>query len=315
MKTPASDFRTVADIVKVMRPRIAAGGFFAFCLGVLLGALENQVFNTTRIALGYLVVCLSDLSTHYSNDYFDARLTRARDRQKIFGGSDVLIRRPELRPLTLRIAVILTAISIVLAAVSVFLYGAPSELLLMTAAGNLLGWIYSAPPIRLSSRGLGEIAIAVGVGLGIPGAGYLVTKGRFDSLFLSLAIPFMMYGFVLSLSLEIPDMEDDLQAGKKTLVVRKGRSFSFLAVMALSSLATLSFFIYSTVAASLQIINLKVVTVLSSIPLATGITGFVKRREKREQADPLSAANIVALFLFNISTDLYLATLLICSRP
>jgi len=308
------NLRTIADILRIARIRIVAGGFLAFSLGVLLGTLGNQVFYATRVVLGYLVVCLTDLSTHYSNDYFDSRLTFVSRRQKIFGGSDILFRLPDLRQLSRRIAVILTVISMLLAAVSVLLYGAPGELLLMTAGGNLLGWFYSAPPLRLLSRGLGEIAIAVGVGLGIPGAGYLVTKGRFDSLFLFLAVPFMMYGFMLSLSLEIPDMEDDLRAGKNNLVVRKGRSFCFLAVMALSSLATVTFLIYSVAVASLQIINLKVITILSCMPIATGLTGFLKRPEEREEADRLSAAHIVALFLFNIFTDLYLAVLLICSR-
>ena len=307
VKHLASHFHTIADILRIIRPKIVAGGFLAFSLGVLLGTPGNQAFNTTRVALGYLAVCLTDLSTHYSNDYFDTGLGRVGNRQKAFGGSDVLIRRPELRTLALRIAVILTTISMALAVIAIYLHGAPSELLLMTAAGNLLGWIYSAPPLRLSSRGLGEIAIAVAVGLGIPAAGYLVTKGRFDPLFLSLTIPFLLYGFVLSLSLEIPDMEDDLQAGKNNLVVRRGRSFSFLAVMALSSLATITFLIYSASGVFLQIVNLSVITALSCMPLATGLMGFLKRPAKREEADRLSAANIAALFLFNLFADLYLA--------
>ena len=43
----------------------------------------------------------------------------------------------------------------------------------------LLGWAYSAPPLSLNSRGLGELSVALGFGILIPlGADY-VQRGAF----------------------------------------------------------------------------------------------------------------------------------------
>jgi 1,4-dihydroxy-2-naphthoate octaprenyltransferase len=303
------DLRTVADLLKITRVHIVAGGLAAYSLGVLLAVQENTELNFGRVVLGYLVVFLCDLSTHYSNDYFDARLSQSNVQTKAFGGSQILLKHPELRPLSRSIAIMLTLLSVALSALSVLLYGVPTEFLIITIAANLLGWLYSAPPICLSSSGLGEIAIALGTGIGIPGAGYFVTKGRVDYLFLLMAIPFTMYGFILSLSLEIPDMESDVKARKNNLVVRGGRTFSFSIIAALSFLATATLLTYAKTIVTP--IDLTVVTILSCIPLATGLAGLLKRPKKSEEANHLSAANIAALFLFNILIDLYLVLLLL----
>ena len=53
-----------------------------------------------------------------------------------------------------------------------------SGLLLIGLAGLFMGWAYSAPPLRLSRRGLGELSVGLGFGLVIPlGAAY-VQLGR-----------------------------------------------------------------------------------------------------------------------------------------
>jgi 1,4-dihydroxy-2-naphthoate octaprenyltransferase len=38
--------------------------------------------------------------------------------------------------------------------------------------GNLVGWFYSAPPLRLAYRGLGEFSTAATVGFLVPAMGY-----------------------------------------------------------------------------------------------------------------------------------------------
>lgn len=173
-----------------------------------------------------------------------------------------------------------------------------------------MGWFYSALPLRLSARGLGEIAIALGTGLLIPGTGYIVTKGKFDPLFLLFAMPFIMYGFTLSLSLEAPDMEDDIRVGKNNLVVRKGRGFTFSVIGALSFLATLSFLTYAKGVAPTTIIDFRVVVMISCIPLVVGLVGFFRRPEKRDVINRLSAAYIAALFLLNVLLNIYFIILL-----
>lgn len=300
----------VINVLKMIRLHIVAGGLLAFSLGTLLAVLGGAAFSPVRSALGYLIISIADLSTHYSNDYFDSSMGSYAEGGKTFGGSRILFKHPELRPLARSIAIALMLLSLILAIIFVLLYGAPSELLVIAIGANLLGWFYSALPLRLSARGLGEIAIALGTGLLIPGTGYIVTKGRFDPLFLLLAMPFTIYGFTLSLSLEVPDMEDDIRVGKNNLVVRKGRGFTFSVIGMLSFLATFAFLIYAKGVAPTAIIDFRVVAMISCIPLAVGLIGFLRRPENRNGINRLSAAYIAALFLFNVLMNMYLIILL-----
>jgi 1,4-dihydroxy-2-naphthoate octaprenyltransferase len=304
------DRYAVINILKVIRVHIVVGGFVAFALGTLLAILNGGLFNWFRCALGYLIVFLGDLSTHYSNDYYDAEVEQLSGKKKMFGGAGILLSHPELRPISRVIAIILSLISVSLAAVTVLFYSIPYWFFLVAVAANLLGWSYSAPPIRLSSRGLGETAIAVCTGLVIPGTGYLITKGQLDPQFFLLAIPFMAYGFMLSLSLEAPDMEDDIEVGKNNLVARKGKRFTFFTIMVLSGLATLFFFIDANIITLFEHVDLRVVTIFSFVPLCTGIAGFLGNPVNKKKADSFSGANILALFLFNIFVDAYFIALL-----
>jgi len=97
-----------------------------------------------------------------------------------------------------------------------------SGLLLIGLAGLFLGWAYSAPPLRLSGRGLGELSVGLGFGLVIPlGAAY-VQLGRVDMLALWAGLPF---AFLIALVLYInqfPDLRADSISGKRNWVVRLG---------------------------------------------------------------------------------------------
>ena len=178
------------------------------------------------------------------------------------------------------------------------------EFLIVVLVANLLGWIYSAPPLRLNSRGLGEITIAFVTGFIIPSAGYLVVKVRLDTQFLFLSIPFMMYGLVLSLSLETPDIETDRKGGKWNIAVRKGKRFIFSTIFALSFLATSTFLIYNWII-KYAIIDLKIVMFFSLMPLLTGFYGFLKVTDNRVDVKVPCFLNIVSLFLFNIFVNGY----------
>lgn len=96
-------------------------------------------------------------------------------------------------------------------------------LLLIGALGFGIGWAYSAPPIRLCARGLGETGVAVGFGVLIPlGAAY-VQLGRLDPVALWAGLPFaFLIAAVLYIN-QFPDYRADAATGKRNWVVRLGR--------------------------------------------------------------------------------------------
>jgi 1,4-dihydroxy-2-naphthoate octaprenyltransferase len=292
-------------ILRIIRLHIVLGGVLAFSLGALLAVASGGTFNPVLFLLMYVVVMFGDLSTHYSNDYFDVEVDSMIEEKKFFAGSNLLVSHPELRPLAKSISITLLAASSALAFLIVLFLGAPIEFLIIALAENLAGWAYSAPPLRLTSRGLGEAAVACVTGFAIPGIGYLSVRGQFDPVFLLLAVPFVMYGLILSLSLEAPDIELDRKGGKRNLPVRGGPRTVFLIILALAVSATSAFLAYAWQFTS-TVIDFRVPLLFAIVPLATALFGFVRVVFQQKKANFSSALNVAALFLFNTFMVAYL---------
>jgi 1,4-dihydroxy-2-naphthoate octaprenyltransferase len=291
-------------ILRIVRLYIVAGGALAFSIGALLAILEGGSCDLARVMLGYLVVFFGDLSTHYSNDYFDVEVDKNVKQRTFFASSGVLVDHPKLQTVAKHVSISLMITSIALACITVLFFGVPEEFVIVALIANLLGWIYSAPPLRLNSRGLGEITIAFVTGFIIPSAGYLVVKRRLDPLLFFLSVPFTMYGLVLSLSLEAPDIETDRKGGKWNIAARKGKRFIITTIFALSFLTTLTFLIYNWIIKH-SIIDLKILMFFSLIPLVMGLYGFLKTLHKKEDVKVLCFLNVVSLFLFNMLMNGY----------
>ena len=93
-------------------------------------------------------------------------------------------------------------------------------LLIIGAIGTAISVFYTAPPLRLVHRGLGEIAVFLGFGPIMALGAYYVQAQRFswEAVYASLPV-----GILIALVLyvnEIPDRPGDAAAGKRTLPVR-----------------------------------------------------------------------------------------------
>jgi 1,4-dihydroxy-2-naphthoate polyprenyltransferase len=85
-----------------------------------------------------------------------------------------------------------------------------------------LAWSYSAPPLQLHSRGVGEVTTA----LLVPGlatlAGFYVQAGRIEPLPFLAAAPLCLLQIAMLVLIELPDAAGDASVGKRTLDVRLG---------------------------------------------------------------------------------------------
>jgi 1,4-dihydroxy-2-naphthoate octaprenyltransferase len=87
-------------------------------------------------------------------------------------------------------------------------------------AGALLSLFYTAPPLKLVHRGLGEIVVLLGFGPIMTLGAYFVQAREYDLEPLLVSIP---VGILIALVLyvnEVPDRPADAAAGKRTLPVR-----------------------------------------------------------------------------------------------
>ena len=88
--------------------------------------------------------------------------------------------------------------------------------------GLLLGWAYSAPPLKLNSRGWGEPSVAIGFGVLIPFGADYVQRGAFDWLPILAGVPYALLVASLLYINQFPDRRADDAAGKHHWVVRLG---------------------------------------------------------------------------------------------
>lgn len=96
-----------------------------------------------------------------------------------------------------------------------------ADVLWIGAVGLVLAWAYSAPPLRLMSRGLGELAVAAVWSLVVVGAD-AVQRG---SVFIVPVLTSLSYGLLIANILLInglPDAHADACVGKRTIAVRSG---------------------------------------------------------------------------------------------
>jgi 1,4-dihydroxy-2-naphthoate polyprenyltransferase len=94
------------------------------------------------------------------------------------------------------------------------------DLLWLGVAGVILSLFYTAPPLKLVHRGLGEIVVALGFGPIMTLGAYFVQAREYDLEPLLASIP---VGILIALVLyvnEVPDRPADAAAGKRTLPVR-----------------------------------------------------------------------------------------------
>lgn len=104
-------------------------------------------------------------------------------------------------------------------------------------AGMALGVLYSVPPVQLSARGLGELAVGCGFGvLPVCGAAWLQT-GALGGEALLLSLPVSCWIANVLLVNEVPDAAADAAAGKRTLVVRLGTDGARRLYLALNAAA------------------------------------------------------------------------------
>jgi 1,4-dihydroxy-2-naphthoate octaprenyltransferase len=222
-----------------VKPRLAASWLFlratrlpflsATIVPVVLGiavAAAHGAFDLLTAILTVVGASLVQLGLNVANDVFDsvqgadeANVTPTR----FSGGSRVI----QYGLLSLRqMAAMAAAFYVAAAAVGlVLLWLRPSvALLAIGLVGLVVSLAYTAPPLRLVYRGLGEIAVALGFGpLMLVGAYVVQTGGEVSWEPLVISIPIALLVALILYVNEIPDRRGDARAGKRTLPVRFGR--------------------------------------------------------------------------------------------
>jgi 1,4-dihydroxy-2-naphthoate octaprenyltransferase len=300
----------MGKLLRLARLQFLVAGVALFVFGALVAILLGSPFSWGRLLLGCLIVLPAQLSVNFGNDYFDVVSDQPDGGTFISGGSGILLQYPELRATVKWIIISLIVFSLGMGILFQQLYSFPIWMLGVVILGNLLGWMYSAPPFRLVERGLGELCLTFVAGFLLPATGYLSLRSSPDFAGAIFLLPLLCYGMVFTLSVEIPDLEVDRLGHKRTWVVRAGRRFGFILVGLLLLVATVYFFFLPQLSTSRIAMDHRLAGLLSLIPLVPGLWGLVRQPTERPLATQIATAVVLALALFAILIDVYLGILI-----
>ena len=190
-------------------------------LGFATAAGGSAVFAWGRAAVTLLLALLAHAAINVLNDYCDhLNGTDARNTQRIypFTGGSRFIQNGVLTPhQVLGFAVALFTVTI---AGGLWLLSVAGAGLFWIGLGGLaIGWAYSAPPLQLNSRGVGEVCVAGGFLLIVAGADY-AQRGAFATLPWLAGAPYALLVANILYINQFPDREADRASGKLHWVAR-----------------------------------------------------------------------------------------------
>jgi 1,4-dihydroxy-2-naphthoate octaprenyltransferase len=264
--------------------------FVPVLLGVAVAANERR-FTWWLALLTLLGASFVHLGLNVANDVFDTRsgADQANTTPTQFsGGSRVIhyglvsMRGMELLSLAFYAAGAGIGLFLVL-------YLRSWLLLWIGVAGIVVSVFYTAPPLRLVHRGLGEIAVWLGFGPIMVLGAYVVQAGRFswEAFYASLPV-----GILIALVLyvnEIPDRAGDVAAGKRTLPVRWSKD----RVIAVYVGAVVATYLLIAVGALSGLLPFPTIVGLATLPLAAKVArGLRANYENPYALMPTMADNI-----------------------
>jgi 1,4-dihydroxy-2-naphthoate polyprenyltransferase len=205
------------------RPAFLNVTLVACLIGLATAYADLGILHGATAAATVMFALVAHAGINVLNDYYDALSgTDAINTERVFpftGGSRFIqngvlsLRETGIFGAALIIAVIPAGLW--LAAVS------GPGLIAIGVAGLLVGWAYSAPPLRLNSRGFGEPCVWAGFALIAIGSDF-VQRGGFSPAPLAAATGYALLVTDILYINQFPDRRADEAAGKHHWVVRLG---------------------------------------------------------------------------------------------
>lgn len=198
-------------LVASLLPAAAAGAL----------AWREGVFDLFLFSLATLAVVAAHAGTNLANDYFDYQSGNyAKKKTGPTGGSFAIQSKLFTAREILELAVGCFALSLIIFA---FLAVKTSPMILVLGAiGVGIGYFYTAPPISLGYRHLGELATFIGIGPLVVQTIYYAQSGTFSlagwplSVFLGVMVSNVL------VAAELPDIAIDQKVGKRTVAAVHG---------------------------------------------------------------------------------------------
>jgi len=276
--------------VRAMRAPFFTAAIVPVILGASVAYYDSGAFNLLYFILTTFGVVLLHAGGNMANDYFDFK-SGADQLNKtptpFSGGSRVLV-DGLLKPGELLAAVILTSsLGLLIGLYLTLKFGA--VLLVLALLGVFGAYAYSAPPLKLAYRGMGEVVVAIVFGPLIVIGSYYVQTGGFTIAPVAASPPIaILIAAVLYIN-EFPDYAADKLAGKNQLIVIFGPKNAVKGYLLLLTAAYLSI----VACAALQVMPAPVLLGLLTLP--GGLKAYKILKEHFENLQTLIPANALTI--------------------
>ena len=219
-----SPARIAKRLFHATRPKFFPASVLPVVAGTAWGVLASGEFGVLVFALALLATMCVHAGSNVLNDVGDESIGTDRiNETRIYpytGGSRFIQTGILDASIMARLGISLLAVAAVCGMFLLMMKGV--TVLWFGLAGVVLGVLYSVGPVKLSTLGVGETAVAVAFGI-LPVAGAAWLQGAsLNTALLLFAIPVSAWVAAILLINEVPDIDADAATGKRTLPVRMG---------------------------------------------------------------------------------------------
>ncbi len=194
-------------------------------VGTALAYAQTGRWDWSLFIPAVLGVALCNAMANVFNDYYDHLSgddALNQDFVRPFTGGSRLIQQGKLSPQSVRrLAWVCATLALLCAAYLVYRGGV--VILLIGLVGLVGAYAYSAPPLSLANRGLGEMAVGLNAGLLPLLAAYYLQTGKLAWSAVLVGLPLTLLIVAILFINQFPDYRADLAVGKRNWVVRLGR--------------------------------------------------------------------------------------------
>jgi 1,4-dihydroxy-2-naphthoate polyprenyltransferase len=214
----AISMKGVRAWLRLGRPKFLLYSALLYGLGATLAVLRGAHVTLGTYLYGQLFVSCVHLMTHYCNEHFDYEADCANPAPTAWtGGSRVLVDGLLSPAVSLGTAFVLLFAGVALA------MAMPSrDARWICVCMIALAWFYTAPPLQLNYRGMGELSVATVLHVLCPAVAFRLQAGHLDPLLLLALFPSFVLQIVRMMVMNLLDYEGDRVVGKRTLVVTLG---------------------------------------------------------------------------------------------
>ncbi|RJP28077.1 MAG: prenyltransferase [Candidatus Omnitrophota bacterium] len=234
---------TLRQFISSLRLPFVSSSLIPFIFGSIIFRQDFKWFN---FIFGIFAVLFAHLGANVFNDYCDSRSGcdwKDLNSYGFFGGSKLIQQGKLSERYYLFSGLVFMFLALVCMA-CLFIKLRDYKIIYFGILIVLLSVGYSLPPLKLSYRGWGEIAVFILFGQALVMGGYYLQSGIFPdfrSFMLSLPLAFLITAILFCN--EIPDFDTDRLSNKRTWVVRAGPKYAYFVYILINICSAAAIFI------------------------------------------------------------------------